>query len=64
MNDLRQGLTMKAEQDGRDDTVHFRLPSDVREVIEREAARECRSLSGQLRFLVCYAIEARAQQHT
>jgi len=61
MNDLRQDLTMSSDR-SRDDTVHFRLPHDLRAVIEREAVQECRTFSGQLRYLVAYAIEARAQQ--
>lgn len=62
MSDLHQDIAMK---DRPDDMVHFRLPPDLRAAVERAAEQECRTLSGQLRYLIASAIEARSQpQHT
>jgi hypothetical protein len=47
-----------------DDMIHVRLPADLRAAIERAAAQEHRTVSGQIRFLIASAIEARSQpQH-
>jgi uncharacterized protein (DUF1778 family) len=44
-----------------DDMIHVRLPADLRAAIERAAEQEHRTLSGQTRFLLAVAIEARSQ---
>jgi hypothetical protein len=43
-----------------DDMVHLRLPADLRSTVERQAAQQHRTLSGQLRFLIAIGIEAQA----
>jgi hypothetical protein len=56
MSDLRTDIVK-----GRpDDMVHLRLRSDLRAAIERQAEREHRTLSGQLRFLIAIGIETQA----
>jgi len=55
---LRQGFSMKE----RPDEIHVRLPADLREAIERAAQAEHRTVSGQVRYLIASAIEARSQQ--
>jgi hypothetical protein len=54
MSDLHQDFAMKSRPD---DMVHLRLPADLRATIERQAEREHRTLSGQIRFLICTGIE-------
>jgi hypothetical protein len=49
-------------QDKPTDLVSLRMPRDLRAVIERAAEREQRTFSGQIRYLICVAIEARSQQ--
>jgi hypothetical protein len=56
MSDLQQDLSKRP-----DDMIHVRLPSDLRAAIERAAALEHRTLSQQIRFLICTGIEARSQ---
>lgn len=52
-------------QDKPTDLISVRMPRDLREVIERAAEQEQRTFSGQIRFLICTAIEARSQpQHS
>jgi CopG-like RHH_1 or ribbon-helix-helix domain, RHH_5 len=59
MSDLQQDVSKRP-----DDMIHVRVPSDLREVIARSALQEHRTLSGQVRFLIAYAIETRSQpQH-
>jgi hypothetical protein len=57
MSDLHQDFAMKARPD---DMVHLRLPSDLRATVERRAGRNQRTLSGELRFLICIGLETLA----
>jgi hypothetical protein len=59
MTDLHQDFSKRP-----DDMIHVRLPADLRAAIERQAAQEHRTVSGQIRFLIAIGIEARSQpQH-
>jgi uncharacterized membrane protein len=57
MSDLQTDIAMKARPD---DMVHLRLPADLRSTVERQAAQQHRTLSGQLRFLIAIGIEVQA----
>jgi hypothetical protein len=62
MSDLQRDIEMKEPTERPDDNmVHLRLPRDLRAAIERQAEQECRTLSGQLRWLLACGLEARAQ---
>jgi len=46
----------------KEDQISVKLDSELREAVERAAAADHRSVSGQIRYFVAVAIEARAQQ--
>jgi len=48
MSDL-QDMPMNEQPD---DMIHVRVPADLREAIAREAEKESRTLSGQVRHLL------------
>jgi hypothetical protein len=51
---------MSAEHKFENDTLHLRLPSELRAILERQASEQHRTLSGHARFLLASAIEAQA----
>lgn len=55
---------MSAEQKGdkTDDTLHLRLPSELRATLERQAAEQHRTMSGHVRFLIACGIEQQAKR--
>lgn len=59
---LSRTVTPMSETRDHDETIHVRLPTELRAELEREAARECRTLSGHVRFLISSAREARSTQ--
>jgi len=49
-------------RDRPDEMITVRLPAELRAAVERAAETEHRTISGQVRYLIASAIEARAQQ--
>jgi hypothetical protein len=54
-----QGFAMTERVD--EVILSVRVPTDLREAIERAAEREHRTVSGQTRFLLASALEQRSQ---
>jgi len=53
---------MSAEQNKPDETLHLRVPPELRAILERQAAEQHRTLSGHARFLLATAIEVQAER--
>jgi CopG-like RHH_1 or ribbon-helix-helix domain, RHH_5 len=47
-------------QDKPNDVLAVRMPADLRATIERQAVRDHRTVSGQVRYLIAVAIETQA----
>jgi hypothetical protein len=56
MTDLHEEFPMREQPDP---MIHVRVPAGLRDELERTAARESRTLSGQIRYLLTSAMEAR-----
>jgi hypothetical protein len=54
---------MSESQQPYDPVIALRVPPEMRDAIARQAAAEERTISGQVRWLLACAIEARAKQH-
>ena len=60
---MLRDFTMPAERKSvSDDNVVVRMPPALRDAIERQAEREHRTVSGQVRFLLACAIESQMKQ--
>lgn len=49
------------EQRPETDMIHVRLPAELRAAVEREAEKQNRTLSGQVRHFISRAIDAQQQ---